>query len=127
MACPVCPAAGWVGGLLGGYFGINPPPADRGGRIFSAAITASLMSTTIIALKIFFNISLCIGGEFHLKNFARVVTQTLLLGIIYSIGVNWLLNRYVFLPLTTDTHKTASIPETEPPSCCSHKKQKPHT
>lgn len=95
MVCPVCPAAGWLGGCVGGYFGISPPKFS-GGRIFSAVITANLISVTIIALKALFNISLCVGGEWNLANIARVGIKTLVMGIIYSIGVNYILNRYLF-------------------------------
>lgn len=94
--CPVCPTAGWFGGWIGGYFGINSPPHSKG-KIVSALITANLIAITVIALKIIFHISLCVGGEFSQANIARVVIKTFLMGIIYSIGVNYLLNRYVFL------------------------------
>lgn len=96
MACPVCPAAGWLGGWVGGYFGIEPP-SHPGGRILSAVITANLIAITAIALKALFNISLCTGsGTFTLENILLVGAKGLIMGVIYSIGVNYLLNRYVF-------------------------------
>ena len=113
MACPLCPAAGWAGGWLGGFFGINPPQ-HQGGRLLSAAVTASLISVTVIALKAFFNISMCAGGEFTLENIVRVVIKTLVMGIIYSIGVNYLLNRLVF---STPIKQQPDLDQS-PPCCC---------
>ena len=95
MVCPVCPTAGWLGGWVGGYFGVLPPKHSKG-RFISAFITANLMSITIIALKKIFNVSLCKGGGWTLHNIVQVGTKALILGIIYSIGVNYLLNRYMF-------------------------------
>lgn len=108
MICPVCPAAGLIGGGIGGYFGISPPK-QKEGRILSALITANLITVTIIALKVLFNISLCAGGQLTLANVALVVGKTLIMGVIYSIGVNYLLNRYMF-------------PEqpSKPSCCCQH-------
>gem|GEM_PF-5239867 len=96
MTCPLCPTAGWLGGLCGGYFGVQPPPHFKG-RLLSAFITASLTLITIIALKVFCGISFCRGGQFTLANILRVGFQTLILGMIYSIGINSLLNKYVFV------------------------------
>ncbi len=121
MACPVCPAAGWLGGWVGGYFGISPPQ-HSGGRLFSAAITANLMSITVIALKTFFNISLCVGGEFNLENIARVGIKTLILGIIYSIGVNYLLGRYVFRSNSENRQADAQQNKEVSTCCCKNKK-----
>lgn len=95
MACPLCPAAGWLGGWFGGYFGICPPK-NSGGRILSSVITANLISITVLVSKSLFHLSLCTGEGFTLGNISLIVTKTLLLGLVYSIGVNYLLNRYVF-------------------------------
>jgi hypothetical protein len=108
MICPVCPAAGWVGGSIGGYVGVNPPQ-DAKGRIVSACITGTLITITIVALKLLFNISLCEGGWFTLKNIAIVGIETFVMGVIYSIVVNGLLNRFVY-------------PPKELPACCQKKK-----
>ena len=128
MACPVCPAAGWLGGWLGGYFGIHPPQ-HSGGRMFSAVITANLISITVIALKVFFDISLCAGGEFTLGNMLRVGIKTLILGIIYSIGVNYILDRYIF-PSHSENEQNFDSPaehhpvDKTPPCCCQLKQVK---
>ena len=105
----------------------NEPPQHPGGRLLSAVITANLITITVIALKAFFNISLCVGGAFTLQNIVRVGIKTLILGIIYSIGVNYLLNRYVFyrseieqdIDLSTDD--TIFDEEKAIPCCCKRK------
>jgi hypothetical protein len=123
MACPVCPAAGWLGGWFGGYFGIEPP-THPGGRELSAAITANLIAITAIALKALFNISLCAGGGFTLKNILLVGAKGIILGVIYSIGVNYLLNRYVFPSAGVQQgaeeiyDKSAQNFDLEDPPCC---------
>lgn len=112
MVCPVCPATGWVGGWIGGYLGINPPQHIRG-RLISACITATLITITVIALKLLFNISLCEGGWFTFENIVKVGIKTMAMGIVYSIFVNYLLNRFVF------PQKTFS--EDPVPPCCQKK------
>lgn len=116
MGCPICPAAGWVGGWIGGYFGIHPPQ-DKKGKILSAVITATLISITVIALKVFFNISFCVEGKAHLENILRVVVKTVILGIAYSLGVNCLLNRYIF-PSSNPTPKNVSVKQENLETCC---------
>lgn len=114
MACPVCPTAGWLGGWVGGYLGINPPE-HPGAKLLSASLTANFISMTLIAMKEIFNVSLCKGGTFTFDNIVRVSAVTLILGIIYSVGVNALLNRYVF-PASEEPPQ-----EEENPPCCCHK------
>lgn len=129
MACPVCPAAGWLGGWFGGYFGIEPPTYP-GGRELSATITANLIAITVIALKSLFDISLCVGGGVSLENIVRVGLKTLVMGVIYSIGVNYLLNRYVFPSaeihqVTEDEDINNELEkklDLETPCCCSCKR-----
>ena len=76
MGCPGCIATGWLGGWIGGYLGIQPPERP-GARALSALLTANLITITVIALKVFFDISLCAGGGFTLGNVARVGIKTL--------------------------------------------------
>ena len=116
MACPVCPTAGWLGGWLGGYVGIDPPQRP-GGKLFSALITANLITITLIALKSLFDFSLCKDGRFTFENVARVILFTIPMGVVYSIGVNYLLNNYVF-PSDCDE----PLVEDEPPHCCCNNK-----
>lgn len=107
MTCPVCPAAGFLGGWVGGYFGVKPPE-HSGGRLLSAAITANLIAVSIIGLKAVSGISLCVGGTFNIENIIRVGLKALFMGVIYSIGINYILNRYVY----------SSPDEKERPSGC---------
>lgn len=128
MACPVCPTAGWLGGWIGGYFGIYPPETTRG-KILSATITASLACITIVALKVIFNITLCVGGTFTLGNVARVAVIALPLGIVYSVLVNCLLKRYVYAPSVQNNAEDPKVDNPldqnqEQPSCCCAKNPK---
>lgn len=118
MLCPICPTAGWFGGWVGGYFGVNPPPHWKG-KMISAVITASLIAITAIALKYFFNIALCSGGRTTLEKAVIAGIKGLLLGIVYSIGVNYLLGRYVFTapPVAEDVKD----PGPDKPCCCKNK------
>lgn len=113
MLCPLCPATSWLGGWLGGYFGINAPEHWKG-RIVSAFITASMVCVTTIALKHFWGISLCSPGRTTMEKIAVAGLKALVLSIVYSIGVNFLLNRYVFPP-------TADKCDNEEKSCCCKK------
>lgn len=125
MACPVCPAAGWLGGWVGGYFGIKPP-THSGGRELSAALTASLIAITAIALKALFNISLCAGGGLTLKGILLASSIGLVMGMIYSIGINYLLNRHVFPSQDQqEPDETCEKPkqDLDPPCCCKHKEK----
>jgi len=98
MVCPVCPAAGLVGGYVGGYFGIDSPKSTEL-NIASAAITAGLIVITIVALRCIFGISLCDGrGDFSLRNIVQVGLITIVIGIIYSIVVNYLINLWFSEP-----------------------------
>ncbi len=97
MACGICLASSYAGGWFGGYLGISSPE-HRSGRIFSALITANLVGITVIALKSAFNLSLCGGAEWTARNVMILMGKTLALGVIYSIAVNYLLNRYIFTP-----------------------------
>jgi hypothetical protein len=123
MGCLVCPVVGWFGGWIGGYFGIQPPKSTNG-QILSAVITASLISITIIALKVLFNVSLCVGGSVNLGNVARIGIPTVIMGIIYSIGVNYLLNRYVYFSESAPESDDYLLddPTTEPCHCQCNKK-----
>lgn len=115
MVCPVCPTAGFFGGLIGGYLGIDPPATFKG-RCISGLATAGLVSATIVALKKIFNISLCYGTGFTVDNVSVILAKTLTIGLIYSIGVNYILNRFAFVNTNPQPISTLS----EHPSCCCH-------
>lgn len=112
----ICPCT--LGGLIAGCLGISSFERVKEG-IVGAVITAILVKVTTIALKVLLNFSLCGSGEFNLQNMVRMG----ILGIPYSIAVNYLLRRYVFpenkekkqenLPKESSQHET---------SCCQHKK-----
>lgn len=114
MVCPVCPTAGFFGGLIGGYLGIHPPATVRG-RCVSGLATAALVSTTIVALKAIFNISICYGTGLTAANVSIILAKTLAMGIVYSIGVNFLLNRFIF---NAATPQPIPIPVESPCRCC---------
>jgi hypothetical protein len=95
MGCPACAAGGIVGGWVGGYFGINPPET-RTGRVLSGLLTSTLTLVTLLAAKVFFNKTLCGGAsQPTINRFCRLVVAGLLLGVIYSLGVNFLLKRVI--------------------------------
>ncbi|CUI17717.1 conserved membrane protein [Candidatus Protochlamydia naegleriophila] len=119
MVCPVCPTAGFFGGLIGGYLGIHPPATFRG-RCISGLATAGLVSATIVALKTIFKISLCYGTGFTLANVSVVLAKTLAMGIVYSIGVNFLLNRFIFIERTQTQTQPIQPASQECPHCCHH-------
>ncbi|MCE2982956.1 MAG: hypothetical protein LW832_05260 [Parachlamydia sp.] len=106
MVCPLCPTAGFFGGVLGAFIGIRPPIALKG-RCFSILATGGLVALTVLCSKVFFNYSLCQGADFTLKVICQILAKTLILGVIYSIGVNYLISRYA-----------ASQPTIEQCPCC---------
>lgn len=108
MACPVCPVAGWFGGWIGGYFGVSTPERFEG-KVLSATLTASLIALTIFST----GISLCIDGRMTLDNFVVVGVKAFGLGVICSIGVNYLINRYVYPPSSPDR-----VEKNNSPCCC---------
>ncbi len=95
MGCVLCPPIACLGGFLGAYLGI-PPLTTRGQKALSTSLSAVLTSVTIIALKIFWNISLCGGKGFATWNIFILFSTTIAIGVVYSIGVNYLLSRFVF-------------------------------
>lgn len=115
MGCPVCLPAGFLGGYLGSYlFGIQPPPT-RKGKMISAILTAGMIGISIYALKTVFNISLCGGSNAGLlERSIRIGIQGFLFGVIYSIGINYLLGRFVYY------QKDCSVTGKGP--CCCNKK-----
>lgn len=78
----------------------------------SVFATGALTVITVIALKVFLGISLCSEAGFTLKNVVMVGGQTLLIGIISSIGVNYCLNLWVF---STSEEQTTGTPSD---ACC---------
>lgn len=120
MACPLCIMGTLCGGGIGGYFGINPPESAKG-RITSAWTTINLVSITFIALKAMFDISLCKPGASTLENIVRVVTITFVIGVIYSLGVNYVLGRWIFPPAPKEEPLPPPPEQVEKPCCCQNK------
>lgn len=102
MGCPACAAGGFCGGLIGGYFGINQPETQKG-RILSGLLSSTLTLVTLVGLKVCFNITLCGGAsQPTINKFCRLVVAGLLLGTIYSIAINYVLNRCVTLKSSSE-------------------------
>lgn len=121
MVCPVCPAAGLFGGYFGGYFGVNPPEQLEL-RLISGMITAGLIVITIVALKCLFGISICDGnGDFSFRNIVQVSVISLVVGVIYSIVVNLLINLWY-----GDSTKNEVQDESSKPCHCKIKKTNSH-
>jgi hypothetical protein len=74
-------------------------PEHRSAWWVSKITTSSLMILTIVALKTLFNFSICQGGGLNLKTFILLSTVSIPLGRIYSIGVNYLLGRFIYKPI----------------------------
>lgn len=117
--CFSCIVTGFISSAAGGLssLGINlpkeiSPPATIKGRVVSTFAPPVLVGITLVALKYLLNISLCSGGGFSLRNFVQVGVKTLPLGLAYSLGVNYLLNRYIFPPHS----KSSSCCHSTPPS-----------
>lgn len=119
MMCPLCPATGWLGGWLGGYFGVNPPEHWKG-RVISAFITANMVCVTAIALKYFWGISLCSPGRTQMEKIAIAGIKAVLMSIVYSIGVNFLLNRYIYSKAVDKGTEEESTTAAKP-CCCKNK------
>ncbi len=113
--CPMCVVVGWVGGLAGGYFGINPPESLVGRRV-SAGLIGTLTTLTFIFLKVKYNMPLCIDGKFNINNIVWIISRTAPLGVIYSIGINYILKRTLFF-----TEKKEESEEIKKPCCCAGK------
>jgi hypothetical protein len=101
--CFSCLVTGVMSSTVGGLSALGiklpqeiSPPATVKGRVVSALSPPVLVGVTLFALKHLFNISLCSGGGFTLRNVVQVGGKTLPMGLIYAFGVNYLLNRYVF-------------------------------
>lgn len=119
MVCPVCPTAGWFGGYVGGFFGINAPKQVKE-RVFSAFITASMICISMVALKTFCGISFCDGnGDFTFRNITQAGGLALLMGIVYSMVVNFLLQQFACNDQPSPPPPPPKPEEVIPPCCCS--------
>ena len=95
MMCPVCPTIGTLGGWIGGYVGVNPP-ANKVHRVLSALVASTAVCVTVFALRYFTGLTFCDGlGNFSARNIAQVGVIGVLSGVIYSIGINAIYNRFM--------------------------------
>ena len=115
MVCIFCPTVGVFSGFLGSYLGISPPKTWQG-KIFSGVITATLTGISVVALKVFLGITLCSGGGATLSNIVLVGAKTVPMALLYSLGVNYLINRF----FSSSDEKNCSSRHS---CCCSEKKE----
>ena len=94
LACPM--VAMGVGGAVA--TALNSSSTKFAENALNIWITTNLTSITAILVKSMFNISLCGGGTINLQGMIRVAGVTAIMGLIYSIGIKYLLKRYVFVP-----------------------------
>lgn len=125
MICPACPMIGMGFGLIAGYFGVKMPE-QRSHRILGAVITSAMIGVTVVALRCLFGITLCDGnGNFSLRNIAQVGSISIVMGIVYSIGVNILINLAVSAlnkrNSSQETPPLAEDPNAQRPCCCEKK------
>lgn len=92
MICPCCLGVGLLGGWVGSLIGV-PAPHTMEGLVLSLAATISLTALTVFAVmrkRSGENTADCSS----LRKKIRDVLAIALTFIVYSIGVNFLLNRY---------------------------------
>jgi len=95
--CFACICTSIAGGYVGGLIGIKTPDY-KGAALLSTSLTSSLVTITTLALKSFFNFTFCQGNLLIMKNVALLVGANLIIAIVYNIGINSLLGRFVYPP-----------------------------
>ncbi|MBA3722891.1 MAG: hypothetical protein H0W88_10895 [Parachlamydiaceae bacterium] len=94
MVCPVCPASSLMGGVIGSYFfGINPPES-KCLKVVSVILTGTATTLTTLAIIVFGKVSLC-QKNYTLPRISMIIAGAVVVGTIYSIAINFLLNKYV--------------------------------
>ena len=106
--CPLMFAGPLVGSYLGKYckdFAIdkNQP---FGVKALSMGLTVSLNILTVLAAKYIFKVSMCGPRGFSLIRVVVIISCSLVVGLIYNLGVNYILNRCF------------PLPQRRGPSCC---------
>lgn len=92
MICPACPVIAMTGSAISAYFGFDRKDL----RPYAVAATTVLTGVTVVALRILLGISICDGnGDFSPRNFVQVGAISIVLGIVYTVAIQYLLNRYV--------------------------------
>ncbi len=99
-----------TGSAISAYFGFDRKDL----RPYAVVATTILTGITVLALRVLLGISLCDGnGNFSLRNIAQVGAISIVFGVVYSIGIKFLLNRLIPLPQEQQAK----------PCCCSNNKQ----
>lgn len=97
--CGVCIGAGatvvilGTSAVIGSAFGIKPPQT-RIQKAISVIGSLCLAAITSIAIKLLFNVSVFGGHGLSLLGISFMVLWTTPMAIIYSVGINLLLDRY---------------------------------
>ena len=135
--CPGCvigPACGsffgaWLvsKGYTSGYY--LETPKRTGTKILSFVLTSNYTVMTTLAIKTLFHVSFC-GPAFTLKRAIVILLGATAVGILYTLPINYLLNRFVDprpLPPPQPLQKKEDQPKEETssgdpkpsPCCCS--------
>lgn len=97
LGCVIGPFAGSFFGNTLGAFAWNPKrPLSH--KILTVAASTTLTVMTSLAIKSFFNVSFCGPEGMTIVRGAVIVAGSGIVGIIYSFGLNYLLNRFVPVP-----------------------------
>lgn len=78
--------------VIGSAFGIKPPQSNRA-KFINLVGSLSLTAITSLALKVLLGISVFGSYGFSLQGIPLMMLWTTPMAIIYSIGINLLLNR----------------------------------
>jgi len=117
--CITCFGSSAIGGFFASLMGIDAPKTTKG-RIFSGASTVALTVITAIAMKILFGVPLCGGEGLTLKNIIVMGVKSLVIGIPYSIGVNYLIKRFKLFEPNENVPPPPPPPAPKKDSCCSN-------
>jgi len=105
-----------LGSCIGGSLALNPK-APAPVKMMSMVSTSILTLKTVSLAKARLGISFCGTEGFQIGRAAVIILGSLLIGAIYSIGINFILNRWLSLPEENDKNNNATKP-----CCCSKDK-----
>lgn len=93
--CWGCFASPLIGSVLGNSFHSFALYKERSLRFkfASIGISSGLTFLTALAIKTFFNISFCGNEGFVLSRAIVIAAASAIVGLVYSLGVNYILNR----------------------------------
>ena len=93
MWCCIIPSL--VGSAIGSCFGVVLPFSKRA-KLTSFFLTTVAVQGTIWILNNKFNLTLRKPNASYLSNCVRIIVKTLIIGVIYSIGINLLIIKNIF-------------------------------